>query len=87
MNKDHVLLGIKYEAAKLADVDETALARISDQIDSEVGEDWESNPSVVHGRNAVRVEQGVPRLGEEAHEPADDPATARHSLLRRIFGG
>jgi hypothetical protein len=80
-----VLLGIKYEAAKIGDVGESALAGIEEQMKREVGDDWASDERVLRGRNAVRREHGLPGLGEPGDRPA--PATtARLPLWRRLFG-
>ena len=37
-----MLLGIKYEAARIGEVGEAALSGIEEQIKREVGDDWES---------------------------------------------
>jgi hypothetical protein len=42
-----VLLGIKYEAARIGEVGEAALAGIEEQIRGEVGDGWESNDQVL----------------------------------------
>src|SRR5215210_6072852 len=84
-NKDFVLLGIKYEAARLGGVDGDALAKIEEQIRSEAGDGWRSDPAIVRGRNAVRVEHDLLPLGEPArHAPL---AAAKPSLWGRLFGG
>jgi hypothetical protein len=80
-----VLLGIKYEAAKIGEVGEDALAGIEEQIRREVGDDWESNDRVLRGRNAVRREHGLPGLGE----PGDGPSPVTEPirpLWRRLIG-
>jgi hypothetical protein len=80
-----VLLGIKYEAARIGDVGNEMLAGIEEQIREEVGEDWESDDLVISGRNAVRREHGLPGL----EEPGDRPspvAPVRRPLWRRLFG-
>jgi hypothetical protein len=80
-----VLLGIKYEAAKIGDVGEAALAGIEEQIRREVGDDWESDERVLRGRNAVRREHGLPGLGK----PGDRPSPVTHPkrpLWRKLFG-
>jgi len=41
-----VLLGIKYEAARIGDVGEAVLASIEEQIRREVGDGWESDDRV-----------------------------------------
>jgi hypothetical protein len=81
--RDFVLLGIKYEAAKLGGVDETGLARIEEQIRAEVGNSWTSHEQIVRGRNAVRAEHGLAPLGapqETTIRPVGRP------LWRRLFG-
>lgn len=81
-----MLLGIKYEAARIGDVGESALAGIEEQMKQEIGEGWASDDEVLRGRNAVRHEHGLPGLGEPGDRPA--PATtARRPLLRRLLGG
>ncbi len=80
-----MLLGIKYEAARIGDVGNETLAGIEEQIREEVGEGWESDDRVIRGRNAVRREHGLPGLGE----PDDGPspvASIRRPLWRRLFG-
>jgi hypothetical protein len=52
-SKNSVLLGIKYEAARIGDVGEDALAGIEEQIKREVGDGWKSDDRVLRGRNAV----------------------------------
>ena len=80
-----MLLGIKYEAARIGDVGEDALAGIEEQMTGEVGEGWEWDDQVIRGRNAVRREHGLPGLGEPGDRPA--PATdLRRPLWRRLFG-
>ena len=61
--KNSVLLGIKYEAARIGEVSDEALAGIEEQIEREVGEGWASDDEVLRGRNAVRREHGLPGLG------------------------
>jgi hypothetical protein len=80
-----VLLGIKYEAARIGDVGESALADIEEQMKREIGDGWASDDEVLRGRNAVRREHGLPGLGEPGDRPA--PATTRRPLLRRLLGG
>ena len=80
-----MLLGIKYEAARIGDVGEAALADIEEQIRREIGDGWESDDRVIRGRNAVRREHGLPGLGE----PGDRPSPLRdlkRPLWRRLFG-
>ena len=80
-----MLLGIKYEAARIGEVNDDALAGIEEQMKREVGDDWASDERVLRGRNAVRREHGLPGLGEPGDRPA--PATtARLPLWRRLLG-
>lgn len=80
-----MLLGIKYEAARIGDVDDEALAGIEEQMKEEVGEDWESDDQVLRGRNAVRREHGLPGLGEPGDRPSP-VARSRRPLWRRLLG-
>ncbi len=80
-----MLLGIKYEAARIGDVGEDALASIEEQIRREIGDDWESDDRVIRGRNAVRREHGLPGLGEPGDRPSP-VASIKRPLLRRLFG-
>ena len=84
-SKNSVLLGIKYEAARIGEVGEAALAGIEEQIKREVGDGWESDDRVLRGRNAVRREHGLPRLGEpgDGPSPATDPI---RPLWHRLLG-
>jgi hypothetical protein len=84
-NRDLVLLGIKYEAARLGGLDETYLAAIAGQIREEAGEGWEKDPMVLRGRNAVREERGLARLGEPSGTSGQQPP-ARRSLWDRLRG-
>jgi hypothetical protein len=77
-----VFLGIKYEAARIGEVGEAALAGIEEQIKREVGDGWESDDRVLRGRNAVRREHGLPGLGDRP-SPATDPI---RPLWRRLLG-
>jgi hypothetical protein len=80
-----VLLGIKYEAARIGEVGDEALAGIEEQMKEEVGKNWESDDQVLRGRNAVRREHGLPGLGEPGDRPS--PATnLRRPLWRRLLG-
>ncbi len=81
-----MLLGIKYEAAKISGVGKAALAAIEKQITREVGEGWRSDEQVLRGRNAVRREHGLPGLGErvDRHSPVTG---AKRPLWRRVLGG
>lgn len=83
-NKDFVLLGIKYESARIAGVGDAALENIAEQLRSEAGEGWESDPMVLRGRNAVREEHGLQKLGAPAGESASEPPARRR--WRRFFG-
>ena len=79
-----MLLGIKYEAARIGEVGDEALAGIEEQMKREVGEGWTSDDEVLRGRNAVRREHGLPGLGEAGDRPA--PASdARRPLWRRLL--
>ncbi len=80
-----MLLGIKYEAARIGDVGEDALAHIEEQIREEIGAGWESDDRVLRGRNAVRREHGLPGLGEPGDRPSP-VAPVRRPLWRRLFG-
>jgi hypothetical protein len=84
-SKNSVLLGIKYEAARIGEVGEATLAGIEEQIRREVGDGWESDDRVLRGRNAVRREHRLPGLGEpgDRPSPATDPI---RPLWRRLFG-
>ncbi len=82
-NRDFVLLGIKYESAKIAGVSDAALERIAGQLREEVGEEWATDPMVVRGRDAVRREHGL-----DLDAPADDTgekSSSPRSWLK-IFG-
>ena len=80
-----MLLGIKYEAAKIGEVGDATLAGIEEQIKREVGKNWESDDRVIRGRNAVRREHGLPGLGEPGDRPPSAPVP-RRPLWRRLFG-
>ena len=79
-----MLLGIKYEAARIGEVGDDALAGIEEQMKREVGEGWASNDEVLRGRNAVRREHGLPGLGGsgDARPPS---AGGKLPLWRRIL--
>jgi hypothetical protein len=79
-----VLLGIKYEAARIGEVDAAALAGIEEQMKREVGESWASDDEVLRGRNAVRREHGLPGLGGPGDRPTP-PAGGRRPLWRRLL--
>jgi hypothetical protein len=80
-----VLLGIKYEAARIAEVGQDTLGNIEEQIRREVGDAWESDDRVLRGRNAVRREHGLPGLGEPGDRPSPAPDPIR-PLWHRLFG-
>jgi hypothetical protein len=79
-----VLLGIKYEAAKIGDVGDEALAVIEEQIEREVGAGWAWDEEVLRGRNAVRREHGLPGLGGPGDRPTP-PAPDSRPLWRRLL--
>jgi hypothetical protein len=79
-----VLLGIKYEAARIGEVSDDALAGIEEQMKKEVGEGWASDEEVLRGRNAVRREHDLPGLGGPGGRPV--PASEiRRPLWRRLL--
>ena len=83
-SKNSVLLGIKYEAARIGEVSDEALANIEEQLESEIGENWASDEEVLRGRNAVRREHGLPGLGGSGD--GSDPAVGvRRPLWRRLL--
>jgi hypothetical protein len=84
-DKNSLLLGIKYEAAMLGGVEGASLARIEEQLHSEVGEDWRTDGEVLRGRNATRHEHGLPPIGETARRPAPE-VPDRRPLWRRMLG-
>ncbi len=82
---DFVLLGIRYEAARVGGLKGAALESIAADIRAEVGEGWEAHPAIVRGRNAVRDEHGLARIGEPGRrQPYSGPS--RRSLLDRLRG-
>ena len=85
-SKNSVLLGIKYEAAKIGEVGDVTLAGIEAQMRSEVGAGWESDGRVIRGRNAVRREHGLPGLGDPGDRPSPTPRP-RRAVWRRLLGG
>lgn len=86
-DKNELLLGIKYESARLGGVSEDALAAIASQVREEIGTEWESDEGFVAGRNAVRDEHGLERLGGE-DKPAPAPARRPlHERFKRLLGG
>jgi hypothetical protein len=87
-DKNELLLGIKYESARLGGVSEDALAAIAGQVRDEVGEDWESDEGFIAGRNAVRGEHGLERLGGGEQKPVSGSARRPwHEGLKRLLGG
>ncbi len=84
-DKNSLLLGIKYEAAMLGGVEGAPLARIEEQLHSEVGEDWRTDEEVLKGRNATRQEHGLPPVGETERRPAPEKP-GRRPLWRRVLG-
>ena len=76
-------MGIKYESAVLGGLDKTRLAAITDQIKEEAGDDWEKDPAILHGRNAVREEQVQEKLGDPQQATESKRNPARGSLLGR----
>ena len=86
-NRGFVLLGIKYEAARLGGVDGDTLARIEEQIRAEAGDLWSTNEQLIRGRNAVRAEHGLAPLGEPPQRNTRDSGPSRQPLWRRLFGG
>jgi hypothetical protein len=68
-----VLLSIQYEAARMGEVSDEALAGIEEQMKREVGEGWASDDEVLRGRNAVRREHGLPGIGGPATGPPRHP--------------
>jgi len=86
-DKHELLLGIKYESARLGGVSEDALAAIAGQAREEIGPEWESDEGFVAGREAVRTEHGLERLGGE-DKPAPTPARRPlHERFKRLLGG
>ena len=66
-------------------VEGAPLARIEEQLQSEVGEDWKTDEEVLKGRNATRREHGLPHLGETGRRTAPE-TTGRRPLWRRVLG-
>ena len=66
-------------------VEGVPLARIEEQLQSEVGENWRTDEEVLKGRNATRREHGLPDLGETGRRPPPE-APARRPLWRRVLG-
>ena len=85
-DKNEVLLGIKYEAARLGGVSEEALTEIGEQARAEIGSGYGFDEGFLQGRNAVRDEHGLERIGEPPR-PAPGPSAGRKHWHRRIFGG
>ncbi len=85
-DKKEVLLGIKYEAARLGGVSEEALAVIEEQARAEIGDGYDSDEGFIQGRNAVRDEHGIERIGEPPRA-APGPGARRKPWYRRLLGG
>ncbi len=85
VDRDVALFGVKYEAAIVGGLQGAALEKIEAQIASELGEDWRDNEHVIHGRNAVRHEHGLPKLGETSIPSSPGPA-AKRPLWRKVLG-
>ncbi len=83
-DRDFVLLGIKYEAARLGGVDDAGLAAIEGRIQAEIGDGWESNAMILRGRDAIREEHGLPKIGEPVQRPSG--ISDRRPLWRRLLG-
>ena len=81
-----MLLGIKYEAARIGEVEPDALAGIEEQMKREVGEGWASDEEVLRGRNAVRREHGLPGLGGPGDRPTPLDGGRRPLWLRPLRG-
>lgn len=85
-DRDIVLLGIKYEAARVGGVDEAGLAKIEAQIQTEIGDGWKDHPLVLRGRDAVRDEHGLPRLDERpGASAASRTVSSSRPWYRRLF--
>ena len=84
-DKNSLLLGIKYEAAVLGGVEGAPLARIEEQLHSEVGESWRTHGEVLKGRNATRQEHGLPPIGETGRREVPE-ISERRPLWRRVLG-
>ena len=84
-DKNSLLLGIKYEAAMLGGVEGAPLARIEDQLQNEVGENWRTDREVLKGRNATRQEHGLPPIGETGRRTTPEKPV-RRPLWRRVLG-
>lgn len=77
------MLGIKYESAVLAGLDEKHLTAIEEQIKEEAGDGWETEPAVLQGRDAVREEHGLRRLGDPRPDDENKRNSVRGSFLDR----
>ena len=66
-------------------VEGAPLARIEEQLRSEVGEGWKTDEEVLKGRNATRQEHGLPPIGEAGRRPAPE-SSPRRPLWRRVLG-
>lgn len=83
LNRELVLLGIKYESAVLAGLDETRLLAIEEQIKEEAGDGWEINPAIIHGRKAARDEKELETPKEPRQAPGAKQNPSRKSLFSR----
>ncbi len=66
-------------------VEGAPLARIEEQLHSEVGEGWRTDEEVLKGRNATRQEHGLPPIGGTGRRPATE-SPPRRPLWRRVLG-
>ena len=68
-----MLLGIKYEAAKIGDVGDDALAGIEEQMKREVGEGWASDERYSGDATPCGVSTAFPASGGRATGPLRPP--------------
>ncbi len=66
-------------------VEGVPLARIEEQLQGEVGENWRTDEEVLKGRNATRREHGLPPLGETGGRAVPETPD-RRPLWRRVLG-
>ena len=66
-------------------MDASALAKIEEGIRTEAGDGWAKDPAILHGRNATRVEHGLPLLDKNPSPARDAPP--KRPLWRRLLGG